>query len=92
MPGEACSECRAVAPATKSCCRHDDDKHSRSPSDPAGHCAICFFAARVSPPVVIIFTHPPLLECGEIEPPAQLIVHIPDFASTYLGRAPPGAC
>lgn len=92
LPGASCTQCATEMPPAKPCCQHGEKKQPAAPSDPASHCAICFFAARVSMPVVYDFTHPPLLESGQIEPPARLIVHVPDVAFTYLGRGPPIAC
>jgi hypothetical protein len=51
----------AAGPTRSSCCQSHDGKHSQgAPSDDrAGRCAICFFAARITPPPVVDFTLPP---------------------------------
>ena len=90
MPGAECPACEAPAEQTeRACCaRHTHVPHP-VPSDRSERCAICFFAARVSQAVAFDFTHPPLQFVGMHELPPAAVSHSPQFASTYLGRAPP---
>jgi hypothetical protein len=92
LPGSGCPECQAAAemPNGDRCPVHENGKsHSPAPADPAAHCAICFFSARLSPAVAFDFTHPPLELIGAIERAKPIVHYSPEFASTYLGRAPP---
>jgi hypothetical protein len=98
LPGERCPSCeRCAADPISPCCDMPEGQpvashpHSVPHRDPARHCAICYFAARLSLPVVFDFTHPPLGLLGAAAPqPAGHIVSIP-FVATYDGRAPPQA-
>lgn len=98
LPGESCPACgQRAGDAGSSCCDMPDGQPAASHShptprhDPARHCAICYFAARLSLPVVFDFTHPPLGLSGVVAPEqVWQIVSIP-FAATYDGRAPPQA-
>jgi hypothetical protein len=93
LPGGECSQCEArVEQTERACCaKHSHVPHPgpSAPSIPSDRCAICFFAARVSPAVAFDFTHPPLQLIGVQELPPVVVSHSPQFASTYLGRAPP---
>lgn len=62
LPGEDCPECREVATAQPACCEDEPrEKHPAKPQrDPALHCAICYFAARLSPAPFVDLTPPPL--------------------------------
>jgi hypothetical protein len=90
LPGEAPLPCHAVA--AKPCCgsshpaSHDKPDHA---GDPALHCGICYFAARVTPTPPIHLAPEPLrlLEVLRPEPtPARTTVA---FIPSYDGRAPP---
>lgn len=70
------------------CCKQDSKKQAPS-DDRASHCAVCFFAARLSMPVVIDLTPQELALSGEQEAPAPEIVASLDVQLTYRGRAPP---
>jgi hypothetical protein len=73
------------------CCPTSDSDPSDSdkPDGRAAHCAVCFFAARLSLPCAIDLTPAPLGLCGEA--PNELAESIAslDAQFTYLGRAPP---
>lgn len=95
------SECQAcgIAPAplaARPCC-HPDTKSSHDsprapiPGDPASHCAICYFAAMLSPAVAVDITHPPLVAVALVEALPALAAPRAQVFPTYLGRAPP-AC
>jgi hypothetical protein len=88
----ACHEERdAGAP---SCCSHTGGQRARkAPVDPsrAAHCAICFFAARLSLPVAIDLRPKPLELAFVQPPPAALEAASVERLPTYLGRAPPRA-
>jgi len=66
-------------------------KDPAAPADPAraAHCAVCFFAARLTVPVAIDLTPQPL-EPAFIRavPAAEQVVSL-ELSPTYLGRAPP---
>ena len=73
------------------CCRtHGGPRRTPSDKDRA-ECAICFFAARVTPPPVVDFhlTFFALLAAAPVPPPVEVITA--DVPLTYLGRAPPAA-
>ena len=83
--GHEVSDCCHPAPAGKN--------DPSQPADPtrAAHCAICFFAARLTVPVVIDLT-PRALELAFVRPvPVAERVASLEFIPTYLGRAPPAA-
>ena len=89
LPGERCVAC---ASPKDTCCPDAGERRepARSkPVDRAAHCAICYFAARLSPPPVIDFTppRPQLVGLAQVPPPAARPT-IP-FLPTYDGRAPP---
>jgi hypothetical protein len=91
LPGEPCRACEPQATTAGPCC--DDAPARRNPDqphrDPARHCAICYFAARVLPPVVVDLTPPPLrlLEVRPVPaPPIRILI---PFHPTYDGRGPP---
>jgi len=92
LPGMECATCAdSASHADHACCASDHKTPQPIPVDKANCCAICFFAARLSPTVAVDFTHPPLRLIGVCHIAAPAINHSPDFASTYLGRAPPSA-
>lgn len=63
-------------------------KHAPSQRD-RQNCAICNFAARVTPPPAISLTLPELglLSLLPLPPPATVVAA--DFTPTYYGRGPP---
>jgi hypothetical protein len=82
------------------CCSHsggspqnfppDDDQNSNN-GNRAAHCAICFFAARLTVPVTIDLTPAPL-ELAFVQPPPVVSGLVSrGVVPTYLGRAPPAA-
>jgi hypothetical protein len=91
LPGEACAACEAPAPVTK-CCEMEHGRRQDAPvprGDPARHCAICFFAARVTPPDVIDLTPPPLRFAHQVALPSAEIRTSMAVAAPYDGRGPP---
>ena len=68
----------------------DDSSRSKPSSDRSAHCAVCFFAVRLSlPPALDLGPGPLELLCG-VRPslqPESLVT--PDPLPTYLGRGPP---
>jgi hypothetical protein len=90
LPGGHCAACEeGAARNSQPTCPSDSKSGRHLPGDPAAHCAICFFAARLSPAVAYDFTHPPLRLSGFVPQTAIPIVHCPEFSLTYYGRAPP---
>jgi hypothetical protein len=88
-----CPSCHTDhAPVERSCCNSSDKGKTPVKGDPAAHCAICFFAARVSSPPVIDFTHPPLRLTARIDVPGPVVIHVPQFIATYDACGPPGVC
>jgi hypothetical protein len=90
LPGERCSTCATQVVVAKACCANKAHP-AKAPDgrDPAEHCAICYFAARLSAPVVIDFTLPPLALIGFAEPRQAEEAPAIHFFATYDGRAPP---
>ena len=95
LPGESCAACeRPLASAAPTCCQSDAARkqHSRSKhdhGDPALHCAICYFAARLSPAPFVDFTLPPLRLTRTLPTPAAELRTTAPPTLTYDGRAPP---
>jgi hypothetical protein len=96
LPGTGCSACESAAVPSehpvkpvRSCCSHHPGKTPAVPSGNADHCAICFFAARLSPAVAVDFTHPPLQLVGYAAVEPICSSRSTDLLLTYLGRAPP---
>jgi hypothetical protein len=88
LPGTTCESCRQ---SLLSCCsaEHPDKSHPAPVRDPASHCAICYFAARLSLPPVIDFT-PPRLGIAEIlDPPAPMSAPSIRVPLLLRDRAPP---
>jgi hypothetical protein len=83
LPGERCVACE---PAKQRGC---SERNSSKPVDPASHCAICYFAARLSPPPAIQFA-PPRLQflCAAQSPVPPSRPTLP-LLPTYDGRGPP---
>ena len=71
------------------CCKHETPKQEAPSKDRASHCAVCFFAARLSMPVAIDMAPQELARCGQHEAPVPEIVASLELQLTYLGRAPP---
>ena len=77
-----------------SCCpmadgEHHPNRREHKRGDPAANCALCHFAARVTPAVPIDLAPPPLARLGPApEPIDPFVVSLP-FHPTYDGRAPP---
>jgi len=85
LPGERCAACSAHA----TCPSSGGPDRPAPPGDPAAHCAICYFAARLSPPPVVDFTPPkPQLLCAAPVPAPRPRPQVP-FLPTYDGRGPP---
>ncbi|HWE01650.1 MAG TPA: hypothetical protein VG326_04510 [Tepidisphaeraceae bacterium] len=89
LPGDHCRACEQWAVASTKSCPADSKSPQRDSKDPAGHCAICFFAARVSPAVTYDFTHPPLRLIAVVQDDSALIAVDPHLILAYHGRAPP---
>jgi len=93
LPGEPCPACQPQVATSEPCC--DDPPFEKQPArpqkDPAAHCAICYFAARLSTPVVIDLTLPPL-RLLEVRPPVagDVRTYCPTTLP-YDGRGPPAA-
>jgi hypothetical protein len=92
LPGEGCEAC-AVAAAPHPCCQsHGQSQQPAAPAkDPANHCLICYFAARLTPPPVVDLTPPPLRLAESLSPPAAHIITACPPIPTYDGRAPPAS-
>ena len=83
LPGERCVACE---PANRRC---PADRGPSKPVDPAAHCAICYFAARLSPPPAVDLAPPrPQMLCAAEPTPPHVRAAIP-FLPTYDGRGPP---
>ena len=95
LPGESCDTCeRRVAVDT--CCEMEPGGKPReapaSKGDPALHCSICFFAARVTAPEYVDLT-PPALRFAHLAPvPTADIRTSVAVVPTYDGRGPPVSC
>ncbi len=100
LPGEQCSNCQSALALIRApfCCAarqgvgRETPHRSVPPSrDPAQHCAICHFAARLSLPIAVDLTLPPLAFAGFVpQQRAEHVAHI-CFRATYDSRGPPHA-
>jgi hypothetical protein len=91
LPGSPCAEGMCDASRWSACCPGERDHSQKQPisRERAARCAICSFAARVTPSPVVDFTHPPL-RFLHVMPAAR--TDRPEVAPglvTYDGRAPP---
>jgi len=90
LPGEAPLPCHVIG--AKSCCGSSHPVgHGKpaAPGDPALHCGICYFAARVTPTPPVSLAPEPLRLLEVLQPertPARATV---GFIPSYDGRAPP---
>lgn len=99
VEGGRCEHCAAIADSESgatsnrlaACHRRASHHLPTAPSDGAAHCAICFFAARISPAIAVDYTHPPLRYVALLAPATVLVAHDATLLCTYLGRAPPMA-
>ena len=91
LPGEKCAACEAQV---ADCC----PDHSTDPAppakekgrgDPAQHCAICYFAARLCVPSVIDLSPPPLRLVEQLPFPAPHTRDAAPFIPSYYERGPP---
>jgi hypothetical protein len=93
LPGESCAACEEAEESSADCCPMEDQSRRpdspRPKGDPAKHCLICYFAARVTPPLVIDLTPPPLRFAHLIPVPAAETRTSIIASATYDGRAPP---
>jgi hypothetical protein len=98
LPGESCAACERSEKSPSECCdmtvggkREDAGPKGESApkGDPALHCAICFFAARVTPPDYVDLTPPPLKYSHQIPVPRAEIRTSIALVPTYDGRGPP---
>ena len=95
LPGENCNLCQ-LQPAEAACCLHHKRpnparKEDQGKGDPAKHCAICYFAARLCTPPVIDLTPPPLRLAGELPFPIPQSRDSAEYTPAYYGRGPPTA-
>lgn len=96
LPGESCGLCQEAASTERACCTHHVSsrpapKDDPGKGDPAKHCAICYFAARLCTPPVVDLTPPPLRLVGQLPFPNPQSRDSVDFIPTYYGRGPPTA-
>ncbi len=90
LPG-SCDQCEVEQPAgRRACCAAGTKRPTPATPSPASRCALCFFAAALSPAVAVDVTHPPLYFCGMARLREPAAACLPSVALTYLGRAPPG--
>ena len=96
LPGESCASCEQSDGSDSKCCEMEQaGKRQDTPApkgDPALHCAICYFAARVTPPEYIDLTPPPLRFAHQAPIPVAEIRTSIAVVPTYDGRAPPVSC
>ena len=94
LPGEQCAACETCADTSCYRCSRTSqgDSHKQPVGDPAAHCAICHFAARVSLPVAIDLTPPKLHLVGLIADECPARPSTIEFSTPYDGRAPPAEC
>lgn len=89
LPGENCPACEAQT-AAPDCCQKQPAPVGHKPAgDPAQHCAICYFAARLCTPPVIDLSPPPLRLVASLPVPAAHARESFPILPTYDGRAPP---
>jgi len=92
LPGERCAACERPERSTSECCdMKEGGKREDVPpkGDPALHCAICYFAARVTPPDYVDLTPPPLRFSHQVPVPTAEIRTSIELVPTYEGRGPP---
>ncbi len=83
LPGSGCA-CAACGTG-----EHAPAKAPAPRGDAATHCAICHFAARVTPPPIYDFTPPRLGLAAILDVPAPAIFKCISIPACYDGRAPP---
>ena len=83
----------ASSGSSQGCCKPQDhdSRDSNKPTDRAAHCAICFFAARLTLPDVIDLNPAPLGLAGDAPDESRDSIASIDLRLTYLGRGPPVA-
>lgn len=95
LPGEHCQDGGCQIAQLDGCCDmpgpSGKSNQSNDKRDPAQHCLICYFAARVTAPPVVDFTLPPLQLLEQLPPPLPAQVTSYTTIATYDGRAPPAA-
>jgi len=92
LPGESCEAMgMAGASSARACCEHRSNGQSTPThqGDPAQHCAICYFAARLTVPPPIDFAPRPTALAERIKPIAPVVAVSFAFPATYDGRGPP---
>ena len=73
------------------CCPTRGDPADAPTEEDKANCAVCFFAARITPPPVVDFQLT-MLGLREVMPlPPRAVVVTPDLPVPYDGRAPPAA-
>ncbi|MDB5171258.1 MAG: hypothetical protein JWN51_31 [Phycisphaerales bacterium] len=101
LPGSDCAACGVTpdTPQGRSCCHakqgaapNTKPVPAPAPVDPASHCAICHFAALLSPAIAVDCTHPPLSFVAVTPTQPAYDAGGRDSLPTYLGRAPPFSC
>lgn len=93
LPGVAGAACETTTGAGRSCCGGAGERETRKSPTPEqrARCAVCVFAARVTPPPVIDLV-PPLLELVRARPvEAPRAIESAELRLAYHGRAPPAA-
>jgi hypothetical protein len=86
LPGSASSvQVSCCGPTAKS------DPRKTDPGKRRDNCAICNFAARLSPAVAIVFVPPPMQLLHDCAPEARQSAPALPFHATFFGRAPPAA-
>lgn len=92
LPGESCEAMGMAGEApARACCEHRSNGQSTpiQHGDPAQHCAICNFAARLTIPPPIDFAPRPIALVERLRPIAPVFAVSLAFPATYNGRAPP---
>ena len=94
LPGESCAACERGKVAEGECCEMDGGKQRQEApkGDPALHCAVCYFAARVTPAEFVDLSLPPLGYLHEVEGVGVESRVGVGVVWTYDGRGPPGDC
>ena len=92
LPGTDCQACESAA-QHDGCCMDEQGGKPAAPrhksGDPAAHCAICHFAARVTAPPFVDFTPPPMARVGSVPRFGSPVICSPTPLTPYDGRAPP---
>jgi len=92
LPGESCETMGMAGPSSaRACCEHRSDGRSTpiQHGDPAQHCAICYFAARLTVPPPIDFAPRPTALVERVKQTAPVIAVSLAVPATYDGRGPP---